>query len=130
MNTTDWDAWNYRKGIPRETGASRLVGFKVHAAEGPIGKVAAANDDVDNSQIVVDTGPWVLGRTVLLPAGCIERIDSKAEEIHVSLTKEQIKASPELGDPITDDAEYRETLGDYYGDVFLDRTGEHEKTLE
>ncbi|WP_461106180.1 PRC-barrel domain-containing protein [Tessaracoccus terricola] len=130
MNPTDWDAWNYRKDIPREAGASRLVGFEVHATDGHIGKVDAANDDVDNSQIVVDTGPWIFGRTVLLPAGCIERIDSKAEEIHVSLTKEQIKASPELGDAMPDDAEYRDALGAYYGDVFLDRTGKHERTLE
>lgn len=129
MNTTDWDAWNYRKDIPRETGASRLVGFKVHATDGHIGRVDAANDAVDASQIVVDTGPWISGRTVLLPAGCIERIDSKAEEIHVSVTKDQIEASPELGDAPTEDAEYRETLGDYYGDVFLDRTGEHEQDL-
>jgi hypothetical protein len=92
-----------------------IQGFKVKATDGDIGKIDEATYDVDSAYVVVDTGPWILGRKVLLPAGVIERIDLDGREIKVRLTQDQIKNAPEL-DEVTDyrsDA-YREQVGTYY----------------
>lgn len=123
MTTSDWDPWNYRESISRDIGATGMVGYKVHATDGEIGKVDEHTDDLGDAQIVVDTGPWIFGRRVILPAGVIESVDDKAEEIHVSLTKDQIKASPEMEKVTPDDPDYRDTLGTYYGEAYRDRLG-------
>ncbi|MET9887542.1 PRC-barrel domain-containing protein [Streptomyces sp. NPDC006430] len=86
--------WNYNPESHDKPG-TRLIGFKVEASDGHIGKVDKATEEVDASYLVVDTGPWVLGKHVLIPAGAIVRIDVKEEKVHVNLTKDQIKDSAE-----------------------------------
>ena len=115
MSST-WDAWTYRSTAARTAQSADIVGYEVHATDGHIGKVDRASYDVGASQIVVDTGPWIFGRKVVLPAGVIERIDLENEKVLVRLTKDQIKDSPEL-DESTDyrSEEYRSRLGEYYG---------------
>jgi len=73
---------------------------------------------VGSSYIVVDTGPWILGRKVVLRAGVIERIDLDSGKVEVRLTKEQIKNSPEF-DPDAEEHRshaYRERVGTYYAE--------------
>ncbi|MGW6858817.1 PRC-barrel domain-containing protein, partial [Streptomyces xanthophaeus] len=97
------------------TPGTRLIGYKVEATDGHIGKVDEHTEDVGSSYIVVDTGPWIFGKEVLLPAGTIVRIDAEEEKILVSLTKDQIKDSPEYDkDKHHGDAAYRDQLGQYY----------------
>ena len=76
--------------------------------------------DVGSSYIVVDTGPWILGRKVLLPAGVIQEIDLDNRKVEVRLTKGQIKNSPE----IDVDAE------DYRSDAYRERVAEYYSILE
>jgi hypothetical protein len=52
-----------------------LTDFKVEARDGSIGKVDESTADAGKSYIVVDTGPWIFGRKVVLPAQTIERIE-------------------------------------------------------
>ena len=53
-------------------GSVNLVGYEVEAADGGIGKVDGATNEVGSSYIVVDTGPWIFGKKVLcLPAPSI-----------------------------------------------------------
>ena len=78
-----------------------------------------ATYDVGSSQIVVDTGPWIFGRKVLLPAGTIDRVDDAEERVYVDLTKDQIKNSPELNKGTSwDDAAYRERVSGYYSGFY------------
>jgi hypothetical protein len=92
-----------------------VQGFGVRATDGDIGKVDEATYDVGSSYIVVDTGPWIFGRKVVLPAGAIERIDLDNEKIEVRLTKDQIKDSPEFdADEDYRSEPYRQRLGSYY----------------
>ncbi|GAA3379306.1 hypothetical protein GCM10020367_62310 [Streptomyces sannanensis] len=49
---------------------------------------------MDRSCIVVDTGPWIFGRQVLLPAGVVSRIDSESRTVYVNCTKDEVKAAP------------------------------------
>ena len=51
-----------------------IQGFKVKATDGDIGKIDEATYDVGSAYVVVDTGPWILGRKVLL-AGRRDRAD-------------------------------------------------------
>jgi hypothetical protein len=93
-----------------------LEGFEVAATDGEIGRIDDATYEVGTSYIVVDTGPWIFGRKVLLPAGMIERIDLDNKRVEVRLNKEQIKNSPEY-DPDTEDYRsdaYRERIDTYY----------------
>src|SRR6185503_14295702 len=108
MNT---DLWTYRTNLPGTREA--LVGCDVEARDGSIGKVDEATPDTGRAHIVVDTGPWIFGRKVVIPAGTIERIDLDDKKIFVALTKDQIKDSPEY-DPTHFDADYRVRLRTYY----------------
>ena len=101
----------------RETGWSteKLVGFKVEAVDGGIGKIDEASNDVGASYIVVDTGPWIFGKKVMLPAGVISDIDPDTESIFVSRTKDEIKNAPEFDEQTYRDQKYRNELGGYYG---------------
>lgn len=115
-----WDPWSYRESTGRTSGSTGLAGYKVHATDGDIGRIDEASDEVGASSIVVDTGPWIFGRKVLLPAGTIERIDDEDESVFVDLTKEQIKNSPELGESTGyNDPDYRRDVGEYYGPYYL-----------
>jgi hypothetical protein len=114
-----WDAWTYRSSAGRTAQSRDIVGYEVHATDGHIGKVDEASDDVGRSQIVVDTGPWIFGRKVLLPAGTIDRVDDTEERVYVDLTKDQIKNSPELNEGTSwDDSAYRERVGGYYSGFY------------
>ncbi|WP_374772165.1 PRC-barrel domain-containing protein [Streptomyces sp. NBC_01310] len=109
------DMWSYNPKSSYTPG-TRLIGFKVEASDGHIGKVDEHTEDVGASWIVVDTGPWIFGKHVLIPAGTIVRVDANDEKIHINLTKDQIKDSPEYDkDKHRGDADYRSRLGRYYG---------------
>jgi hypothetical protein len=101
-----------------------LTGFKVEALDGGIGKVDEASHAVGGSFIVVDTGPWIFGKKVLLPAGVIRDIDPDTETIFVNLTKDEIKNAPEFDEDRYRDESYRNELSGYYGRRAGARPGE------
>ena len=108
--------WQYRTESGFTSDDADLTGFSIVAVDGDIGHV----DEVTNEQLgtlVVDTGPWIFGRTVMLPAGVVERIDTAEKKIYLDRTKDQIKNAPEY-DEHADDAQYRDRLGGYYTDTY------------
>jgi hypothetical protein len=116
MRTTV-DVWSYREGVLAPDVSPRdVVGYGVEATDGSIGKVDDATYEVGSSYLVVDTGPWIFGKKVMLPAGVIQSVDDEAERIFVDRTKEQIKNAPEFDDSLLSDEGYRNRLGSYYGD--------------
>src|SRR5215211_9300326 len=87
--------------------AANLVGYSVEARDGGIGKIDEATGEAGRSQLIVDTGPWIFGKKVLLPAGVVERVDLDTETAYVSLTKDQIKNAPEFDQDLhRDDDDY------------------------
>jgi hypothetical protein len=92
-----------------------LSGFTVEATDGDIGKVDEATNEAGGSFIVVDTGPWIFGKKVMLPAGVIRDIDPDTETIFVNRTKDAIKNAPEFDEQRYRDPAYRNELGGYYG---------------
>jgi hypothetical protein len=105
------DVWTYRDEI---IGDVDLTGFSVEASDGGIGKIDEATYDVGASYIVVDTGPWIFGKKVLLPAGLVSRVDPESETIWVYATKDEIKNAPELDLDTGIDEDYRTRIGTYY----------------
>ena len=96
--------------------AAELTGFSVEARDGGIGKIDEATDEAGRGHLIVDTGPWIFGKKVMLPAGVVERVDLDAETVYVSRTKDEIKNAPEFdADAIADDEQYRSRLGGYSG---------------
>ena len=91
-----------------------LTGFKVEATDGSIGKVDEATYEAGGSFIVVDTGPWIFGKKVMLPAGVIQDIDLDTETVFVNRTKDQIKNAPEFDEDTYRDDSYRSQVGSYY----------------
>ena len=111
QNRTMTDIWTYRD---HESWAnSDIVGYTVEAIDGEIGSIDQASYDVGRSWMVVDTGPWIFGRKVMLPAGVIRDIDETEEKVYVDRTKEEIKNAPGYDETQVDD-EYRGRLGSYY----------------
>jgi hypothetical protein len=100
-----------------------LSGFKVEARDGDIGKVDEATHEAGGSFIVVDTGPWIFGKKVLLPAGLIRDIDPDAETIFVNLDKDEIKNAPEFDEERYREPSYRDELGRYYSGRMSTRSG-------
>ena len=111
------DVWTY----PSELGTGLtdatvdLTGFEVEALDGSIGKVDEATYETGRSYLVVDTGPWIFGKKVMLPAGVIRSVDEADERVFVNRTKDEIKNSPEFDDSMLEDETYRTQLGSYYG---------------
>ncbi|MBT2407610.1 MULTISPECIES: PRC-barrel domain-containing protein [unclassified Streptomyces] len=106
--------WVYRETSGRLRGVD-LTGYKVEATDGSIGKVDKHSDEAGSAYIVVDTGPWIFGKEVLLPAGTVSRIDPDDEKIYVDLAKEQIKNAPEFHrEKHLESSDYHTELGTYY----------------
>ena len=91
-----------------------LTGWSVEARDGGIGKVDEATNEVGASYVVVDTGPWIFGKQVVLPAGVIERIDPDTETVFVNRTKDEIKNAPEFDPDRGVTTDYRTDVGGYY----------------
>jgi hypothetical protein len=106
------EIWMYREA---SFGEMDLVGYTVEATDGKIGKIDEASNDVGASYVIVDTGPWIFGKKVMLPAGVIDRVDHDDETVYANRSKDEIKSAPEYDAHRQNDETYRGQLGDYYG---------------
>jgi hypothetical protein len=92
-----------------------LAGYDVEALDGEIGKIDEASQEIGTRYLVVDTGPWIFGKKVMLPAGLIDRVDVPNKRVHVGRTRDVIKKAPEFNEVRHHDPRYREALTVYYG---------------
>ncbi len=114
-----WQPWSYRD--PGWQGSAyNLTDYAIEASDGEIGKVDQATYDIDASYLVVDTGPWIFGRKVMLPAGVVAAIDHENQRLMVDRTRDQIKNAPEFDASLLENAEYREQLAAHYGSASPD----------
>jgi hypothetical protein len=111
------DVWTYREksSLGSDLASTDITGFEVEAIDGSIGKVDQSTYEVGSSYIVVDTGPWIFGKKVMLPAGVVQRVDGAEERVFVNRTKDEIKNAPEFDESMLTDDSYRGRLGSYYG---------------
>jgi hypothetical protein len=113
MSTLDQSTWTYHQDT--YAGDIDVVGYEVEAIDGGIGKIDEATYDAGASYVVVDTGPWIFGKKVMLPAGVIDSVDPDTETVFVSRTKDEIKDAPEYDENRRNDTGFRDDLGTYYG---------------
>jgi hypothetical protein len=112
------DIWTFRDARLLGTDPMQgidLTGFEVEALDGKIGKLDEATNETGGSYLVVDTGPWIFGKKVLLPAGVIRRIDTENESVYVNRTKDEIKNAPDFDPDTYRDQSYRDRIESYYG---------------
>jgi hypothetical protein len=112
MPVATMDVWRYRESTWTQ---SDLSGFSVEALDGSIGKIDEATNETTASFVVVDTGPWIFGKKVMLPAGVIRDIDLDTETVFVNRTKDEIKNAPEFDEKRYREDDYRSNVGSYYG---------------
>jgi hypothetical protein len=111
-----YDVWMYRDPtLATSLNKERIISYEVEAIDGSIGKIDDASLEADTGHIVVDTGPWIFGKKVMLPAGVIKTADHANEKVFVNRTKDEIKNAPEFDDSMRNDETYRTELGTYYG---------------
>jgi len=76
-----------------------LVGHKIHATDGELGKVAEFyfGDKTWNIRyLVVETGNWFLGKEVLISPAALIAPDWESKTFPVALTMEQVRTSPDI----------------------------------
>lgn len=82
-----------------ERNVKSLIGYNMGTTDGEIGKVKEFYFD-DNTwtirYLIVKTGSWLFGREVLISPDAVMRNSWKEETFPVSLTKEQIRTSPDI----------------------------------
>jgi hypothetical protein len=93
--------------------AENLGGYAIHASDGEIGRVDQHDVVTGDSYLLVATGPWILGRTVLLPASVIDRVDHENQSVYVKCSRAEIKTAPEY----RDEESHRADLLDYYRSI-------------
>lgn len=108
------DMWSYREESYVDETAS-LAGYDVEAVDGKIGSVDEGTYEIGGSYLVIDTGGWIFGKKVMLPAGTIDRIDHQERKVFIGRARDEIKEAPEYDEQFAKDPDYRERLGDYYG---------------
>ncbi|CQR65978.1 PRC-barrel domain-containing protein [Streptomyces leeuwenhoekii] len=106
--------WSY----PPQSGhveGQDLTGCSVAASDGTIGHVDREADHHGMRHLVVDTGVWIFGRSVLVPVGVVTDIDAGAGKVTVACTRAEVKAAPRFRtDSETMDRAYLTAVGDYY----------------
>ncbi|MEU0075947.1 PRC-barrel domain containing protein [Streptomyces sp. NPDC006332] len=106
--------WSYSPDSGYAEG-QELTGYTVTATDGTIGHVDRQADHFGMRHLVVDTGVWVFGRSLLVPVGVVTGVDTESRRISLSCTRGEVKAAPRFQtDSETMDAAYLASVGDYY----------------
>jgi hypothetical protein len=105
-------------GDPHLRSCTEVKGYHVQAADGEIGHIedfVVDDDDWVVRYLVVDPHNILPGRKVLVAVPWFDKIDWAASTVHVDLTREQVKNSPEFEPTAPVNRRVEERLYDYYG---------------
>ena len=98
--------------------ASTITGCSIQATDGEIGSISDLLFEDDSWSVrwlVVDTGSWLSGRRVLLPASHLMPTGVGESAIPVDLTREQVKASPDIDVDKPVSRQLESSVYGYYG---------------
>jgi PRC-barrel domain len=94
----------------------------IHATDGDIGHV----DDIyfetgswNVRYLVVDTGKWLPGRRVLISPESVAGGNLRTKDIHLNLTKDQIRNSPDVSTDRPISEQVHADLSAYYGWTYM-----------
>jgi hypothetical protein len=109
-----FDPWNFRPDVAVEVQGAKLAGHRVEASDGKVGTVVTASLAPGDSYLIVNTGWWVLGKRIQLPAGTVNHVDRSERRIYLDRTKAQVKAAPTGNDG----EERRDAVAAYYDHTY------------
>jgi hypothetical protein len=95
-----------------------LIGQRLAASDGDIGHVRDFYFDDLNwvvRYLVIDTGSWLVGRSVLIAPQAIGRIQPGEKVLPVKLRRQQIEDSPPLASHVPVTRQYESVYYQYYG---------------
>ena len=98
--------------------ASAINGYAIEASDGRIGTVSDLLFEDAGWAIrwlVVDTGDWLSGRKVLLPASALGRPDIALRRFPVKLTMQRVKDSPDVNTDQPVSRQFEARIYDYFG---------------
>jgi hypothetical protein len=98
--------------------ATGIEGYEIIASDGTIGCITDFLFDDASWTIrwlVIETGPWLVGRKLLLPTLAIGHLDPLARQCSVRLTRAQVEASPEIDSHQPVSRQIEAEIFDYYG---------------
>jgi len=119
----DSEATVGEKAEVEETVQSRLRsvretdGYHIAAPDGDIGhlkELVADNDTWQIQYLVVNAGNWLLQRNVLIPRTALESIHWADRKVHLSITREEIRNSPEYDPKQMVERDYEQALHGHY----------------
>lgn len=94
-----------------------LKTYAIGATDGEMGKVVDIFFD-DQSWVVrylvINTGSWLTGRKVLISPYAVQRADWDDKLLPVSLTKDQVKKSPDIDTDMPVSRQHEMAYADYY----------------
>ena len=97
---------------------AEVTGYDIQASDGSIGHV---KDFIFDDQswairyLVIDTRNWWPGgKKVLLAVRWVERIDWADKTVHIAMSRDQVKASPDYDEAIPVERDYEKRLHDAY----------------
>jgi len=98
--------------------ASAIKGYRIEASDGHLGSVVDLLFDDKSWTIrwmVADTGHWLPGRKVLLPASALGVPDAGARSVAVRLTMQQVGEAPDAASELPVSRQMEQHLSHYYG---------------
>jgi sporulation protein YlmC with PRC-barrel domain len=98
--------------------SSEIIGYTIGASDGRLGKVTDFLFEDDTSLVrwlVIDTGPWLSGRKVLLPPSVLGQFSGIGDQFSVRLTMQQVKDSPGVDTDLPVSRQSETDTYDYYG---------------
>ena len=113
--------WNWEakeREDPHLRSSRAVTGYYIQATDGDIGHVEDFLVDDQSWTIrymLVDTTNWWAGKKVLVAPAWITRVDWAESKVHVTVTRAQIKTSPEYEPARGVDRAYETRLYDHYG---------------
>ena len=112
------DGTDPTSGDPHLRSANEIIGYNVRASDDDIGHVEELLVDIESWEIryfVVDTKNWWPGKKVLVAPQWFLEVSWAEKSVHVSLTRDQVKKSPEYDASATADRAYEDRLYQHYG---------------
>jgi len=107
------------RGDPHLHSADHVKGYDIDARDGTIGHVSDFLIDLGNwsiGAVLVDTRNWLPGRTVIVPAGVVDRVRWGNRKVSVQVDRETIKGAPDFDPTVPLTPEFERRLADHFRD--------------
>jgi hypothetical protein len=96
---------------------SAFNGYTIEATDGNVGAISDIlfeDNDWKLRWFVVDTGPWLFGRKILIHPSALGQPDIRLRAFPVTLTKVQVEASPDISSDLPVSLQMDLSQNDYY----------------